>query len=244
MVTTSLFHFTRSFDTLSAILVGGSFWPQFCLEDASWIRNRPTQLAFCVTCFCDIPLSKLDGHRDIFGSYGIGLSKDWGLRNGLNPVVYINKDSPIIAMLREAFGSSDHLYEALGSDAYTSAIELAAYCKPYQGIVRRKAGEVPVTFYDEHEWRYVPRTIYKTTQFFFDTIEHPEKNRLQQLSLETKRFSIGFEADDIRYIVVERNDEISAAIELIRRAFGGASESTVSRLLTRVVSLDDVGRDF
>jgi hypothetical protein len=43
--------------------------------------------------FCDIPLSLAKDQIERYGSYAIGMSKAWGIKNYLNPVVYIEKDS-------------------------------------------------------------------------------------------------------------------------------------------------------
>lgn len=244
MATTSLFHFTRTFDTLSKIICQKSFWPQFCLEDASWITGETkTQVAFCITSFCDIPLSRLDEHVSIFGKYGIALSKEWGLRSGLNPVLYINKKSPMINGLRDSFDKADHVYEALGAEAYIPAVTLAGYCKPYQGVVHRKGLEIQKVFYDEQEWRYIPRNIHGNFSLY-DTIENPKKERLEQLNQETKKYSLKFAADDVKYVVVDTSADACSIIETIEKAFAKAPAQTVSRLLTRIVTLTDVKSDF
>lgn len=43
--------------------------------------------------FCDIPLSLAKDQIEKYGSYAIGMTKEWGIKNSLNPVVYIEKDS-------------------------------------------------------------------------------------------------------------------------------------------------------
>lgn len=84
----NLFHFTKSIDILELILVGG-FKPRYCLEDVAW-QGIDTEefIAFPMTCFCDIPLSRISEHTDFYGQYGLGMSKDWGAKNNLDPVLY------------------------------------------------------------------------------------------------------------------------------------------------------------
>jgi len=57
-------------------------------EARSFIRD-----AIPMVCFCDIPLSQLVSHIDTYGKYGLGMSKEWGIKKGLNPVIYFNKNS-------------------------------------------------------------------------------------------------------------------------------------------------------
>ena len=76
----NLFHFTKTLDILKSILKN-RIYPRFCLEDIEWCGLSPDKfLAFPMSCFCDIPLSRLSEHTDFYGNYGIGLTKDWGVK--------------------------------------------------------------------------------------------------------------------------------------------------------------------
>lgn len=46
-----------------------------------------------MVCFTDIPIELSEAHRNDYGSYGIGLKKEWGIKNKLNPINYVIKDS-------------------------------------------------------------------------------------------------------------------------------------------------------
>ena len=77
----TLFHFTRDYDTLTKILKGMSFWPRYC-QEFGWNSG----FAVPMTCFCDIPLSQIKNHIDTYGSYGIGMSKEFAIKNEINPI--------------------------------------------------------------------------------------------------------------------------------------------------------------
>ena len=86
----TLFHFTDKIETLKLILMNG-FWPRFCLEDVSWLKYPDFDfIAYPMVCFCDIPLSRVNEHVSFYGEYGLGLTKDWAVRNGITPVQYIS----------------------------------------------------------------------------------------------------------------------------------------------------------
>lgn len=46
-----------------------------------------------IVSFCDILPTQVEYHRSIYGKYGIALSKEWGIRNGVTPVRYIHENS-------------------------------------------------------------------------------------------------------------------------------------------------------
>ncbi len=95
----SLFHFTRSIDHLIDILKN-EFKPHFCLEDFNVLYQNPQKFkaleyAIPITCYCDIPLSQIAFHLSIYGDYGIGMSKSWGKKKGINPILYVYPGSLI-----------------------------------------------------------------------------------------------------------------------------------------------------
>lgn len=240
----SLFHFTKRIETLKAILQDRFFWPQYCLEDVSWIRSRPGYAAFAMTCFCDIPLSMVSDHTDYYGQFGLGLTKTWGLKNGLNPIIYLNEHSPLKNCLNALFRHADHQYEGVGPTAYLDAIELAAYIKPYHGMVRKGDSEVSKRFYDESEWRYIPHEPYTRTDHFYDTIDHPELNRLAKWDVETRKYPLKFTIDDIKYIFVPIRHNISEIIAHLQAVFAGVSQDVLASMVTRIVTLEELKEDI
>src|SRR5215467_12077450 len=106
----SLFHFTPTLINLTSILKN-YFYPRYCLE--SWtvifetsqdlLLDRTLEFAFPMTCFCDIPLSQITNHSNIYGKYAIGLTKDWGMKNKINPVLYAYKDSMTTTLLEKIY---------------------------------------------------------------------------------------------------------------------------------------------
>ena len=101
----SLFHYTKSIDNLIGIIENG-FEHRPVREDLS-IRGF-TESPFSIpgvirylfvwhmVCFCDIPLRSVRDHIEQYGSYGIGLDKEWGMINGITPVRYIHYYTPDI----------------------------------------------------------------------------------------------------------------------------------------------------
>lgn len=86
----NLYHFTREKKFLKSILENG-FYPRTSIENLSFLMHNYTRafIGVPMVCFCDIPINLIEEHTNQYGRYGIGLSKEWGIRNGLNPVQYI-----------------------------------------------------------------------------------------------------------------------------------------------------------
>jgi len=99
----SLFHFTKSLDNLIGILSSGfrfstvrEPYPQMAWGN-SIFTSLGIQGTFTdnnVVCFCDIPLTQTSNHREQYGSYAIGLSKEWAIKNCVSPVRYVHSNSP------------------------------------------------------------------------------------------------------------------------------------------------------
>lgn len=90
-----LYHFTKSRENLLSILRNG-FWPMTAIEDISFMlpkQDGAAEVGIPMVCFTDIPLDLSQEHRKQYGLFGIGLSKQWGMEKGLNPVSYMAKNS-------------------------------------------------------------------------------------------------------------------------------------------------------
>lgn len=87
----SVIHFTRKISSLKGIL-SNDFAIRYCLEEIH-SQNEFIKLLIPMVSFCDIPFSQIITQVNSYGSYGIGLSKKWAESNGLNPVLYLEKNS-------------------------------------------------------------------------------------------------------------------------------------------------------
>ncbi len=108
----TLFHYTASFDKIKKILIEG-FKPNYSLENFEFLfedsDNIKNHHFIPMVCFCDIPLSNAKDHINSYGKYAIGLSKEWGEINGLNPVMYISNNSKVIRNFKYAYDNYNEL---------------------------------------------------------------------------------------------------------------------------------------
>src|ERR1700744_4014867 len=142
--TNSVFHFTKNIEAIRGIL-HSNFRIKYCLETIE-AKDRTIQFAVPMTSFCDIPLSQVSSHIDKYGGYGLGLKKSWAKRKGLNPVLYLEKQSMILndVLIREKF-----------EDSSNRAVQgFLRFTKNYEGELRRDEELInkKYRFYDEREW--------------------------------------------------------------------------------------------
>ena len=248
----SLFHFTPCRKNIVGILKN-TFYPRYCYEEFDLTdksKDRYTYIgdAFPMVCFCDIPLSQLMSHIETYGRYGFGMTKEWGIRSGLNPVIYYNKNSHMANAI-------DELAQSLKGSSRKVIEELAVvlmYLKPYEGILYRggRVTKKDVRFYDEHEWRYVPdiRVMHdkKLELVLLEEIYlQPRKLKAANKKLERDETRLSFTADDIKYIIIDKESEINEMIRELRVIKGSKYDlDTIERMVSRIITVKQIENDF
>lgn len=249
----TLFHFTSNREYLIDILTN-NFRPRYCLENHGClipdaISPHDLDVAIPMVCFCDIPLSNIGKHLDTYGKYGIGLTKDWEKIKGLNPILYVHQNSLLWkAIDNSGIAISKHLTEGKATEELIRGLTTLRfeYLKPYEGDFLRAGKIIPnVCYYDEREWRYVPqppnKEYYRLQKYEFENVEkrkHANENLHDSATLK-------FTPDDIRYIIVEREDEILETMDEIMKLKGALYTYDQVRLLqTRIISAEQIREDF
>jgi hypothetical protein len=106
----TLFHFTNEKKFLISILKNGLF-VRYSLENYQNLINNKAEIVFPMTCFCDIPLSYVKNHTKTYGRYAIGLTKEWGMKNKVSPVIYSYPNSETTEILNYAFDNIDKFFD-------------------------------------------------------------------------------------------------------------------------------------
>lgn len=226
----SVFHFTDSFEDLKEIIENQCFKPRCVIE-----KRKQREIAIPMVCFCDLPLSQMGEHIKRYGSYGVGLKKDWAAKQSISPVMYesINqtKENAFDSLLKEANRVGD---ETLLEYIYY----FNWYIKSYDGYDTTKEF---IQFYNEREWRYIPpygdlcREGYLPSSFSKNVKEvqakfnHPQK----------EDFNLGFELEDVTYFFItyeEELEDLTSILSLDRRK--------EMELLSRVIWIKDLLQDF
>jgi hypothetical protein len=242
----SIIHFTRTKAALKGILKD-NFKVKFCLETVCLVDN-PVSHAFPMVSFCDIPLSQVKEHIDKYGSYGIGLTKEWAKREGLSPVQYVATGSLYARSLRKLVNSNvpnpPMKWDAI-NDTHRSVLDVMRYVKNYEAdLTRNGTTRKNYRFYDEREWRYVPG--FSEDFPMIATGESYEKASLKTaLNRAVSSLRLKFNPHDIKYIIVKTDSEISEFVTAIRESKGKHySLEDIERLTTRIITREQIETDL
>lgn len=239
----SLFNFMKKREYLEAALERGSFWPRYHPEKLRWVAatpRTPQHIALPMVCFCDIPLQRIAAHVATYGHFGLGMSRTWGIRRGLNPVFYVSET-----------GSLPSTFVKLRRTADTTVLEawddLFAFAKLLSN------GSTAPDVYGESEWRFVPKNaaiaprLYEPPETypfrekdFSEAIENG--NRATDLSGRLE-FSLG----DVKYIFVENDTDVEKMVSFIQSSSvlnAAHSQSDLRLLLTRITSVATLHMDY
>lgn len=262
--TNSVFHFTKNKTSLKGILKN-NFQPNYCFESIE-IDNCPEvntkdlkvkkgedisiSGGIPMVSFCDIPLSQVKEHINKYGFYSIGLTKDWAKRNGLNPVLYFEQSSKLahstlLNLTVQLFNRKGDKAVALKDKPLT---EIFRYSKNNTGELIRKGKLVneKYKYFDEREWRYCPTESELNGAPFMISVNFEDYSQVKnQFNKEISSLRLDFDPNDISYIIIKSEKEISEMINHLENTKGkNYSYQEIRRLTTRIITIDQIINDF
>lgn len=218
-----LCNYMREQSFLNQILQNGAIIPRYVMEPLDYLNLKGLkQICFPMTCFCDIPFSKVSTHMSNYGSYGIGLDKEALVKKyRVQPIHYINDNSPLADDFREAFDIS--LSEHFTGKASIIVNYLASslmYMKPISHLKDSSNGEMENYVYqDECEWRFIPSDNFpKELHLILKQGETSEKAR-EKYSEVLKNHPecwLKFDWSDVLYLMVPDEQAVKNTIAMIR----------------------------
>jgi hypothetical protein len=102
-----------------------------------------------------------------------------------------------------------------------------------------------VTFYDENEWRYIPdlrreRPLqYLWSGSYSDRAKKSEDDKQLQ-----KTVKLTFAPEDVKYLIVEKEENIEEFVSVINGLRPRLHNTTKLKLLTRILTLEQIRQDF
>lgn len=225
---------------LKGILENG-FQPGFCDEyslsefDATAMENnKRARNLTAMVCFCDLPLGLLKHHISFYGRFGIGLRKEWGLKQGIEPVIYSHPN-----------GQRKNPFEQLLMNADSKNLAhvrlIRAFVKRWKGKQWRKNKYHNVDFYNEREWRYVP-TFPDGSPIQISNEKWSEKPKANLENRNLKDHPLIFGADDIEYLIVPNDTYIMRLHRFLCRVYKGDEEGIVAAT-TAIMTADRIDAD-
>lgn len=223
-----------------------------CARERVEADGQSVELGVPMISFCDLRLSELKDHMEKYGRYGIGLSKDWANRRGLNPVFYVNRHSKFtrdfiaavqgVYRLLDGITDLDELTRA--QSAYMDVLNAYRFMKNYEADLARP-GHQPLTDYrfaDEREWRYVPARSELEPGFLPPSLISTSIGKtIANGAIQLHR--LRFDPDDIRYLVVPTDEERLDLIEHLGNVKARYDVDTRSRLASRILTAEQIHND-
>lgn len=263
----TLFHYTKNFDALCGILENG-FKPNYCRETFS-------DEAFCaipMVSFCDVPLTRADSFigENSYGKVAIGMSKEWGIRSGLNPMLYL-PESPnrtiqiqkiILSLTKELNKGSQpkggftgttkqlikHLQPIIKKNIQYHY--LRGLIKPYE--ITKSQGE-KIIAYNDNEWRYLVMND-SNAEWYYNEDDY-NKWRGEDGKPELSVSPLTFLANDVKYLVVEDEENAEKMISYIEslQKIGGNCARMINQeqelkakkhLIRSIMTVKQISEDF
>ena len=242
--TNSIIHYTDSFEKLKSILIEG-FAIKYCSEKLVIDDENLSAAAHPMISFCDIPLSQSFLHFEAYGKYGIGLSKNWANKLGINPVLYLDKQSSITKTLGDFLKERRSKSSNLTVEQRNKILRIKCFTKNYSGPLKRKNVDIAdYKFYDEREWRLVPESKDLNGAKFSIHMKDYEKDK-KKYNDSIARIRYKFSPKDISYIIVEKTSEIPKIIKVLRDNYSNKCKVVEFDILfSKICSTKQIVEDY
>lgn len=242
----TLFNFMRHFDYLKAIIHNKAIIPRYVNEDIRYLHLDVDSLSIPMTCFCDINMQRIESHTKRYGKYGIAFHKDWSIRQGIQPIHYINPYSFILEDFQDAFVRATNY---AGDDESVETMQSYLLChlafmKPLYGSSSLGSTQ---NFHDEREWRYVPILSKIGTDMpplLWGSNNSPSSRDTCNQGLKFCSGSwLHFEWENIRYILLPDSTAVEKMIAYIEKS-KRISPSDKYMLYTKLICLGSLKEDI
>ena len=252
-----LFHFTTEEGLLE--ILKNNFRVSYSREKIEG-KTMTREFAVPMVSFCDLKLSELKVHMKKYGRYGIGLTKEWANRNGLNPVMYVSKHCeftdnfnnalykiyPEISKIKKMNNEVNRLNDN-PTNHYMNILDAYRYMKNYEGtLIRESYKEVKnFRFADEREWRYVPSLNDSRVEDPFVAISNIKtKKQKNEYNKRIENIYLTFQPNDIKYLIVESENDINNLITHIKKVKLFHHKESVDRLASRILTSEQINTDI
>lgn len=241
----SLFHFVKTYEYLETIIKNKKLPLWYVEENIEYLSIDNIQSIYIpMKCFCDINFHKIKTHMNYYGEYGIGFSKLWGIKHGIQPVQYINQYSYLATQYKESYSAAIVDSNSINDEIANYLSAHIMYMKPLVGEQNDVLGETHHKYFsDESEWRFVFDTsnLSGCKQFYLGN-EFTSVESLNNIIFEKYSEGISFDYSDVKYLIVKTNDDFDKIISLLNKRL--SDERELSKLISKIIVWDESRSDF
>lgn len=250
----TLFTFTSELEFLIPYIENACLYPRYCDEDIGYLNiDKLKKIYIPMKCFCDINLHRINCHLDWYGYYGLAFPKEWGMKNGIQPIQYINPESKLredfTAVFNQILNDDSSVIGDLGDMMKSFMLHELMYYKPYEGNTKRRIGGRDIIerkcFTDECEWRYVPdlsgtgfQQIYYDPNIMNAGIMNDISNSLTKVT----GISLNFNYNDLKYIIIKTTGDFVKLVSIIDNL--KIDVNTRNELISKIIIWDKSKEDF
>jgi hypothetical protein len=252
----SVYHYTQEWTNFIKILSEG-FKLSYCKETII-VDDKPRTFAVPILSFCDIPLSQVKDHMLKYGRYAIGMTMEWAIQYGLNPVLYLESHSivnrslnSVLDFLHEDWHKlmDKNTFSRFYDTTYKSTVCILKSIKNYEGPLTRDGRTRRYKFYDEREWRYTPVIADEHNDEYPDIFWGDEFDDLRKRFPSKPHFNkyvIPIKTKDIRHLILHSEHDIPLFIEDLKKMphLYNDNAEEFQLLLTKIKTATQIEEDY
>ena len=232
--TNNLYHYTEKFEWIISIIENG-FKYNRCKEIlplsgfSSSIFSQMNAIKHThypeVVSFCDIPFSLISDHINKYGEYCIGLTKDWGMKNGITPIRYVHFNTPDLKddNFYTLKYSAENFYR-FNNSMIEMINQMLKDTEKFEGLLEEDYEALPTKWrriISQMDCEYI--NMIKFTQLYIGNmrIYEDELHRLyderewRSLKTQKDQTSLFFDWDDITEIILKEKIEQKQLIDFL-----------------------------
>ena len=280
-----MFHYTKNGSSLLGIIEHG-FRFGYCFEEldetiARFIYRPSVEMAkilgsceekygiaIPMICFCDIPISRADGHRANYGDFCIGLNKEMVRTQlpNINPVLYQSSSwimhtyKTLVESIPRQEQIDDYFKQIeLLTQGKTAADEASEIIKAHLSgnLPRLEIEAIPavklllslvktdISKYDEREWRIFWE---ENIDIKFGLTEELYNQKRTEYNNQIKNQYATFVSNIVNHIIVPTESYVPCVIDKIKNSTTilgkAATEGDKEMLITRITTFERIENDF
>ncbi len=217
--TSTLFHSTKKYEHLKNILKESGFKASYADE-----KIESHEVKILMVSFSNVALFEAKSQIN-YGEYALGLTKEWGIKNELEPVIYTYENS----ITGNTFMENVHISGTIATlyphtadcrMLLDNSINNLQYLKQY--IVKKRNGKEFIA-YNDREWRYVHKHDKYNSLIFKDNFlngnPNPDYKKHEPFIKPYTNIVLNFDLEDIKFIIIKNKNQKKTIVAILSKRF-------------------------